>query len=374
MARRVVYSALIGQYEPLVEQPRAGQEDVDFILFTDQEGLTSSTWQVHVVDRELPADAIRSARALKIGGHSLLENYEESLWLDNRVVLKCTPSSLFDDWLAHHDVAMPLHSFRESVLAEFEAVLEAERDDPARVYAQLSHYLRQEVSALDEQPFWTAIIARRHTRDNSRFAQLWLNHVMRYSRRDQLSVNEVVRRLGIDVRRVPLENRESDVHQWITREVLGRPVTQGMGRASEELRPLILDLRASKREIAEMRIELGQLRERSNDEAVRAAENESEIHGLRDALSAAIPRGEAESVLLELVAAAQSREADLRRLESALESRVAREAAAREGWLAERRQMVGLEEAEAVISGLAAAVAAREDEIARLVRASRGRS
>ena len=93
----------------------------------------------------------------------MLEEYDEWLWLDNTVELLVPPSALLADWLADADLALPLHSFRDSVPAEAEGVLDTGRDEVTRVYEQLAGYLRRHPDRLDRNPHWTGLLARRRT-------------------------------------------------------------------------------------------------------------------------------------------------------------------------------------------------------------------
>ena len=233
--RRAVYRALIGGYEQLREEEVAREADQPFICFTDDPDLTSSTWQVELVEARLPRDSTRSARALKILGHPLLDDYNETLWIDNTVALRQPPDALFDEWLADADVAVPLHSFRSSVLAEAEAVLDAGLDDFARVYEQLSHYLAADGEALEANPHWTGMMARRRTSATSAAMTGWWEDVLRYSRRDQLSFVPAMRRHGVRVASQPVDSHASPWHEWPVAE--GRdPAGRGSG-LREALRP-----------------------------------------------------------------------------------------------------------------------------------------
>ncbi|MBX9718474.1 MAG: DUF616 domain-containing protein, partial [Microbacteriaceae bacterium] len=186
--QRVVYTALFGGYEALVEQPVAAESDVPFICFTDDPTLTSESWQIRVVDPVLPTDPVRSARHLKLIGDDEIRRFAESLWIDNSVALAVDPTSVLDAWLQSDSIAMPLHSYRRSVIAEFQEILLMGLDDPTRIYEQLAHYSLTYASTLDAVPIWTALIARRHGEQSDRFGRVWRDHVFRYSRRDQLSV------------------------------------------------------------------------------------------------------------------------------------------------------------------------------------------
>ena len=94
--RRAVYRALIGGYEQLREEEVARDSDVPFICFTDDSTLRSKTWEVVHVAPRVPFDSSRSARALKILGHPVLDDYDETLWIDNTVALRRPPDALYD--------------------------------------------------------------------------------------------------------------------------------------------------------------------------------------------------------------------------------------------------------------------------------------
>jgi len=105
--RRVVYTALIGAYELLNEQPIAKSSNIDFICFTDDPALVSDSWEIRLIEPRFPRDTIRSARYLKVMGPDILGEYDESLWIDNSIVLRATPESILDEWIADADFALP---------------------------------------------------------------------------------------------------------------------------------------------------------------------------------------------------------------------------------------------------------------------------
>jgi uncharacterized coiled-coil protein SlyX len=233
--RRAVYRALVGGYETLREEEVARDSSVPFICFTDDPTLTSDTWEIVHVERRLANDTTRSARALKILGHPALDAFDETLWIDNTVALRAAPDELFDLWLGDADVAAPLHSFRASVLAEAEVVIDTGLDDFARVYEQLAHYLAVDRGALEANPHWTGMLARRRTPATTRAMQSWWEDVLRYSRRDQLSFVPVMRAHAVRLHSVPLDSYESDWHAWPWAE--GRDATRLGTGLREALRP-----------------------------------------------------------------------------------------------------------------------------------------
>jgi hypothetical protein len=243
--KRAVYTALIGGYEDLIEQPTALASDVDFICFTDDPNATSTSWQLRLIKPILPLDMVRSQRDLKIRGHESLSIYDELLYIDNAVVLRQDPSDILERWLADGDFALTPHSFREQVFDEFEEVAALKYDDPGRISEQLQHYAELYPDVLSQRPFWNGMFARRNKPEVARMMNIWFDHVLRFSRRDQLSAN-VAFSLG-DVRIVVIDenNNESPSHQWPAGVNRKASLTVSNGRRTA---PLVAELRAAHRQ------------------------------------------------------------------------------------------------------------------------------
>lgn len=211
---RAVYTALFGRYEALQEQPVRERSDIPFVCFTDDPELRSSTWELRLVEPAFPLDMARSLRYHKLLGAPLDREFDETLWIDNRVILREPPERILEEMLREADLGVMQHSFRESVLGEFDAVVTAGLDDPARVYEQLLHYAESSPESLDQRPYWGGFIARRWT-DEMRIAmRTWLDHVLRYSRRDQLSFRIATASLS-SVHVFDHDNLDSPWHTWL---------------------------------------------------------------------------------------------------------------------------------------------------------------
>lgn len=220
-----MYTALFGGYESLTEQPVALDSAADFICFTDDPNLTSETWQIRVIDQPMLGDTVRSSRLIKIRGHENLDHYDQTLWIDNSVLLKCDPVGMLREWLAGYDMALPRHSYRRSVASEFDAVNAAGRDDPARIYEQLEVYSKYVPEMLDAPVLWTALLARHRSPKVAEAMTIWADQVMRHSRRDQLSIRFALQRAGLEPLEIVMDNWESAWHRW--------PVTAGRTAGSE---------------------------------------------------------------------------------------------------------------------------------------------
>jgi hypothetical protein len=207
---------LLGGYEQLTEQPVARRSNVDFVCLTDDPALESETWTMRVVEPILPEDPVRSQRALKIRAHTVLPEHDVSLYLDNTVLLRRTPEEIVADLLPDDAVfAAMAHSFRATVEDEFRAVVEQRRDRADRCAEQERHYRACDPGVLALRPLKAALLLRRH-HDPLVVAAMeaWLRHVLRYSRRDQLSLRYALREVGLEPVVHELDNYESDYHRW----------------------------------------------------------------------------------------------------------------------------------------------------------------
>jgi hypothetical protein len=250
MLSRCVYTVLTGGYECLNEQAIASESSLPFICLTDDPDLTSDSWKIRQIEPTFATDPIRSQRDLKIRPHVHLPEFDQSLYIDNSVILKVRPETLFETFLADSSMAIPSHSFRETLLDEFLAIIQLGLDDSSRVFEQINHYSLSDPALLNEKPYWSAILLRDH-HDTSvkKCAEIWAAHVFRYSRRDQLSINLAFRNAGLTPKAIDVENHESWFHNWPV--TIERDRSKGMRDALTALGPMVFRLRKAELELAE---------------------------------------------------------------------------------------------------------------------------
>jgi hypothetical protein len=215
LRRGCVYTILMGGYEALNEQFVAAESELDFICLTDDPQLRSDTWKVRLVRPMFEMDQVRSQRYVKLSPHQFLPEYGYSLYIDNSVLLKKDPADELYLRLADHDAALILHSFRESVEAEFAAVTRRRFDHSRTLTEQLEHYRNSVPHVLREKPYWSGMLFRRHSSLAAiTFSEIWTSHVLRYSRRDQLSLNYALDKSGLKPNPIVVDNCESPFHSW----------------------------------------------------------------------------------------------------------------------------------------------------------------
>ncbi|CAN7577597.1 hypothetical protein LJR007_005686 [Aminobacter sp. LjRoot7] len=235
-----VYTVLVGGYEHLNEQPAASPSQLPFICLTDDPALRSESWNCRVVEPLFPEDPIRSQRELKIRPHVYLLDYDCSIYIDNSVILKQPPERLLELFDPEIGFLVAPHSYREAVLDEFLEVARQGFDDPSRIFEQLNHYTLSCPEVLEERPWWTGILIRDHrSAQVISMLETWASHVMRYSRRDQLSINVAFRAANFRPTAWAVDNQDSDLHLW--------PHTVGRNRDLGSRNPAVSQMPAAAR-------------------------------------------------------------------------------------------------------------------------------
>jgi O-antigen biosynthesis protein len=188
--RIAVYTAITGSYDCL-KIPTEIDPACDYICFTDGDISWQNVWQ----RREMPwrhADATRMCRHVKLHPHEYFKDYEWSLWLDGNLQLACSPQALLppgDDW----DLAVWRHPYRDCIYAEGAQCIVDEKDDATVICAQMQRY-RDAGYPANAGLAESCVLARRHHAPPMlELAGLWWREMERGSRRDQLSLDFVMR-------------------------------------------------------------------------------------------------------------------------------------------------------------------------------------
>src|SRR5690606_3638283 len=181
----------------------------------------------------LPSDPGRSSRRIKVMAHELLSEFETSLYIDNSVQLKAAPSTVLAELAPEGALWASIdHSYRGSVLEEAEALMAVKHfDDPARIKEQVEHYAATVPEALRDKTLWTGILLRRHNDPLVVETQkIWWEQILRYSRRDQVSLPYAFRLSGLVPTVHRLDNFTSHLHEWPN--AAGRDRSRALGPRS----------------------------------------------------------------------------------------------------------------------------------------------
>lgn len=212
----VVYTVAMGSSYDL--PPTRPQDGVDYICFTDQQGLESNGWNIRYVSPLIPSDSFRSSREYKVQPHRWLSAYPKSIYIDSTVHLQKEPLEFWDHLIPDETILFGgfFHSFRATVADEFSAVAQAKLDWGHRIKEQLEDYRVFHAETLNEKPVWGGVLARRHnTKACTEAMEIWFAHILRYSRRDQLSLPLALSHLSSSQRHIISSDiHESEFHKW----------------------------------------------------------------------------------------------------------------------------------------------------------------
>ena len=218
--RPVVYTCHFGDYEDLIEQPVARTSSIDFICFTDQADLRSETWQVRTVPN-FGLGPARESRRPKLMPHLYLGEYDQSCYIDGSLTLKVAPEEVFEALSGQEtDFVCIKHPWRDCIFDEAEEIIRSDIDDEMRVREQMDAY-RAAGHPAKAGLVKGGFLLRRHNEAHLKdFGDAWFAHVLRFSKRDQLSFPFLARQLKLRHAVLDMDFTSSPWFIWEAKERL----------------------------------------------------------------------------------------------------------------------------------------------------------
>lgn len=202
--RFVIYTVLTGcQYDKIM-QPEVVDEDIDYILFTDNKGFYNEyegCWRIEEIPFECP-DKGRLSRFPKLQPHyTVLKQYDFSLYIDANI--KIIGRYVYDRMreLAEENVGIALlqHPFRDCVYQEAYICIAACKGGWLDILRQVC-FLKNKNIPKHGGLYEANLIFRNHNdglvlkTDN-----IWWQTFMKYSKRDQLSLVYALKKTSIRI-------------------------------------------------------------------------------------------------------------------------------------------------------------------------------
>jgi len=204
----VVYTAVFGDYDNVRSAtfPHNGRH----VCITDG-SPPECCWEVWQVERRFEAPQLE-ARMYKTLAHQWFPEVSYSVWHDGNMRLKIRPDQVVQ-YLKNHDLAMFAHPERDCAYEEAAAVLMLGKapGNEEKIRAQVMEYKRRRGYPAQHGLAATGLVVRRHTEEVARFNDAWWSELVRYSNRDQMSVNYVLWRLGMDYSVIPGNIFENEI-------------------------------------------------------------------------------------------------------------------------------------------------------------------
>ncbi|MTF38975.1 glycosyltransferase domain-containing protein [Cyanobacterium aponinum] len=212
----VVYTVLTGHKEELQNPFPENSSGYERICFTDNPNLKSDDWEIILMDNHYLGSA-RESRRPKLLPHRFLPNFEWSLYIDNNVRFKVDPLEIYQKYSQSNSPFICFkHPWRNCTYEEGEIIIMAEYDDEIRVREQLDFYQTQGFPHNQGLIAGTMLLRNHHNSKVIELQEEWFNHVLRYSKRDQLSYPFVAWQKNFNCSYFDRSLTENDLMEWQT--------------------------------------------------------------------------------------------------------------------------------------------------------------
>ena len=188
-----------------------------YVIFTDAVRQTcyQDGWEIRPLLFK-HEDSARMARFHKTNSDLVLPDTDVTIWIDGtqRIKTDADLAALAKSVLANRSIATFRHPVRSCVYEELRACISYRKDLAAVMTTQVERY-RKEGYPPNNGLVETACVIRKHTERVKKFNELWWHEIKNGSKRDQLSFNYAVWRLGIDYQIIPGKRTNSHFFQFM---------------------------------------------------------------------------------------------------------------------------------------------------------------
>ncbi|ERI35027.1 MULTISPECIES: glycosyltransferase domain-containing protein [Alcaligenes] len=185
--RKVVYTVATKGFCLAEQNCSFSDPSIDRICFTDDESLTSDWWTVVALEKGF-LDSHRESRRPKLLPHKYLEGYDCSLYIDSSLVFKTDPADIFDVYASQTDFSFFCFPHpRNCIYKEAEAVIAYAYEDEQTVRGQMDAYRLQGYPENNGLITGGMLLRHHHHPVLKELSEEWFEHVLAYSKRDQLS-------------------------------------------------------------------------------------------------------------------------------------------------------------------------------------------
>lgn len=184
----VIYSVNIGGYDEFNE-PKIIDDNVRYILFTDNKYIRSDVWEINHVDFLGDLDSRKKARYIKLNPHKILPEHEISLWIDHNFTPEINNFEKFlhqINFKSEDNIMLFKHRFRDCIFDESNKVIEMKKETESVVQKVTKKYI-DEGFPKNFGLYETGFMVRKNNQITNNFNDLWWNEILNGSGRDQLS-------------------------------------------------------------------------------------------------------------------------------------------------------------------------------------------
>lgn len=198
--RKILYTAIIGNYDRLFPVPPKLSKGWKLRCFTDQEALQCNRWEIVKVSSDGLPDVAMS-RKIKILSHQYVKEADISIWIDGAIKV----IGSLDDFVERFpgsNFVISRHPDRNCVYEEMDACVKHKKADPSKIVVQRKKYLEMGFPA-NFGLAQAGVILRRNTERVAEVNSLWWGFTVRFGTwRDQITFPLVMRILDFNPKMV----------------------------------------------------------------------------------------------------------------------------------------------------------------------------
>lgn len=191
-----IVSAVSGGYDTF-KPPVHIDGRIDYIVYSDTPVKNPGIYDV----RPMPyydADQTRTSRYVKSNISNLLPEYDYVVWVDANIIILGDIYPIIQDFIdSKKEFAAMRHPVRTSPYEEMKECLRSGKDNPDAIIEQRDYY-RSKYYDTDQLIESNVLLYNLGAKNIDAFLRSWWNHIDRFSRRDQLSINYCLDKHGVD--------------------------------------------------------------------------------------------------------------------------------------------------------------------------------
>lgn len=189
--KNCVFTAIIGDYDGLVNTEYQKLPNWDYICFTDNSNIKSDFWRVIYVQNNIKdyLHNVKLARFFKTNFMKHLSSYENLMWIDARITLINNINEYLNN-LNDNDIVFLKHPSARSISEEFKRVLGS--IEKVEMIEKIRNRYTELGYKYDNGLISSGVMLFRNNNKIIKFFNEWWYEIENYSHRDQLSANFVL--------------------------------------------------------------------------------------------------------------------------------------------------------------------------------------
>lgn len=193
---KVIFTVLTGGYDNLID-PLVISEGWDYICFTDDPKIKSDVWKIIQIENENSLSAYKIARVYKLNPHKYLDKYDISIHIDCNARIIYDLNKLEDEIINKNvDINLAKHRHRNCLYQEAGACITFNRGNKQEILNQVEEYKSKGMP--ENFGLYSCGFQYRNLKSErlEEFSNEWVNQILKYSVRDQISFPYVLWKIG----------------------------------------------------------------------------------------------------------------------------------------------------------------------------------